>query len=172
MPRRAPSPAQSENEVDIAGSLFANEADGDGDVDVKTKKPGNGALDLDFNSLLNATGDGESDDDGGDEAFIAFQQRSSNRKASNLQGKSVKKGGGFQAMGEQCPAFPSRVLMLGLTYVCRPQCESPKSHRPERLLSPHSHPAKSDPPDPGEERCRGHGEDRLWQDGRLRDPHD
>lgn len=97
MPRRAPSPALSENEVDIAGSLFANEADSD--IEVNTKKPGDGAFDLDFGSLLNTAGDGDSDDDGGDEAFIALQQRSSNRKASNLQGKSVKKGGGFQAMG-------------------------------------------------------------------------
>ncbi|KXX73091.1 ATP-dependent RNA helicase dbp-10 [Madurella mycetomatis] len=97
MLRRAPSPALSENEVDIAGSLFANEADSD--IEVNTKKPGDGAFDLDFDSLLNTTGDGDSDGDGGDEAFIALQQRSSNRKASNLQGKSVKKGGGFQAMG-------------------------------------------------------------------------
>jgi ATP-dependent RNA helicase DDX54/DBP10 len=40
----------------------------------------------------------ESDGDG-DEAFIAAQQAASNRKSSNLKGKSVKKGGGFQAMG-------------------------------------------------------------------------
>ncbi|GAB1318987.1 ATP-dependent RNA helicase dbp10 [Madurella fahalii] len=97
MPRRASSPALSENEVDIAGSLFANEADSD--IEVDAKKPGDGAFDLDFNSLLNTDGDGNSDGDGGDEAFIARQQRNSNRKASNLQGKSVKKGGGFQAMG-------------------------------------------------------------------------
>ena len=34
-----------------------------------------------------------------DEDFIALAQASSNRKASNLKGRSVKKGGGFQAMG-------------------------------------------------------------------------
>lgn len=95
MSRRAASPALSENEVDIAGSLFANEPDSDAEVD--NRKPA-GAADFDFNDLLNAGGDGDSDADG-DEAFIALQQQRSNRKASNLQGKTVKKGGGFQAMG-------------------------------------------------------------------------
>ncbi|KAL2175619.1 P-loop containing nucleoside triphosphate hydrolase protein [Thermothelomyces heterothallicus CBS 202.75] len=99
MKRRAASPAMSENEVDIAGSLFANEAGSDSDVEVP-KKPAN----LDFGDLLNngdsdGGGDGGDDDDDDDEAFIAMQQRSSNRKSSNLQGKTVKKGGGFQAMG-------------------------------------------------------------------------
>jgi ATP-dependent RNA helicase DDX54/DBP10 len=93
MPRRAASPAFSENEVDIAGSLFANDAGSDSDE--VNKKP----ADLDFGDLLNTGGDGDSDDGGDDEAFIAMQQRKSNRKSSNLQGKSVKKGGGFQAMG-------------------------------------------------------------------------
>ncbi|KAL2131539.1 hypothetical protein VTI74DRAFT_4916 [Chaetomium olivicolor] len=95
--RRGASPATSENEVDIAESLFDNEADGDSDVDV-SKKP-TGAADLDFGDLLNTGGDGSSEDGGDDEAFIAMQQRSSNRKTGNLQGKSAKKGGGFQAMG-------------------------------------------------------------------------
>ncbi|KAK4236205.1 ATP-dependent RNA helicase dbp-10 [Achaetomium macrosporum] len=98
MPRRAASPAPSENEVDIAGSLFANEADSDSDVEV-SKKPATAAADLDFGDILNTTGDGDSEDGGDDETFIALQQRSSNRKSSNLQGKTVKKGGGFQAMG-------------------------------------------------------------------------
>lgn len=39
------------------------------------------------------------DVDGDDESFIAAQQAASNRKASNLKGRTVKKGGGFQAMG-------------------------------------------------------------------------
>ncbi|KAK4039115.1 P-loop containing nucleoside triphosphate hydrolase protein [Parachaetomium inaequale] len=92
MKRRAASPAMSENEVDIAGSLFANDAGSDNDDIPVNKKP----ADLDFGDLLN---NGDSDDADGDEAFIAMQQRRSNRKSSNLQGKSVKKGGGFQAMG-------------------------------------------------------------------------
>ncbi|OBT54335.1 ATP-dependent RNA helicase dbp10 [Pseudogymnoascus sp. 24MN13] len=40
----------------------------------------------------------ESDGEG-DEAFIASELAASNRKSSNVKGKSVKKGGGFQAMG-------------------------------------------------------------------------
>ncbi|KAL2153286.1 hypothetical protein VTH82DRAFT_4441 [Thermothelomyces myriococcoides] len=104
MKRRAASPAMSENEVDIAGSLFANEADSDSDGDVQVpRKP----TDLDFGDLLNHGdsdgggdgGDNEDDGEDDDEAFIAMQQRSSNRKSSNLHGKTVKKGGGFQAMG-------------------------------------------------------------------------
>jgi ATP-dependent RNA helicase DDX54/DBP10 len=91
MKRRAASPAMSDYEVDIAGSLFANDADSDNEVQVQ-KQP----ADLDFGDLL----DNGDSDDGGDAAFIAKQQRSSNRKTGNLQSKSAKKGGGFQAMGE------------------------------------------------------------------------
>lgn len=86
MPRRAVSPTASENEFDITKSLF------DDDVDhfaTSTKDVGT----LDAGGIL----DLESDD--GDEAFIAAKQAASNRKASNVKGKSVKKGGGFQAMG-------------------------------------------------------------------------
>lgn len=93
MKRRAASPAMSENEVDIAGSLFANDADSDNEVQVHKQQP----ADLDFGDLLD---NGDGSDDGGDAAFIAKQQRSSNRKTGNLQSKSAKKGGGFQAMGE------------------------------------------------------------------------
>ncbi|KAE8447653.1 ATP-dependent RNA helicase dbp10 [Mollisiaceae sp. DMI_Dod_QoI] len=93
MPHRAASPAASENDFDITKSLF-NDDIGSGDEgfalssskDLGTLDAG-GILDL------------ESDDGGGDEAFIAAQQAASNRKSSNLKGKSVKKGGGFQAMG-------------------------------------------------------------------------
>ncbi|KAI9870989.1 MAG: ATP-dependent RNA helicase dbp10, partial [Watsoniomyces obsoletus] len=40
-------------------------------------------------------------DDSGldDEAIIAEEQTKSNRRATNLKGRTVKKGGGFQAMG-------------------------------------------------------------------------
>lgn len=98
MPHRAASPAASENEFDITKSLFQDEIDGDDEnfgfsssKDVRTLSAG-GILDLGL----------ESDGDG-DEAFIAAQQAASNRKASNLKGKSVKKGGGFQAMGKIQP---------------------------------------------------------------------
>ncbi|KAK1759380.1 ATP-dependent RNA helicase dbp-10 [Echria macrotheca] len=90
MKGRAPSPTPSENEVDIAGALFAEDSDDEAPTTVA-------APDLDFGDLLNA-GDG-SDGEDGDADYIASLQRKSNRKSSNLQGKSVKKGGGFQAMG-------------------------------------------------------------------------
>ncbi|KAK4193763.1 putative ATP-dependent RNA helicase DBP10 [Podospora australis] len=98
MGRRAASPTPSEHEVDIAGSLFANDGDSDNDFEVVANNKGDADFDLDFGNLLQGGGDGDSDADG-DEEFIASKQRSSNRKSSNLQGKSVKKGGGFQAMG-------------------------------------------------------------------------
>jgi len=92
MKRKAPSPTPSEHEVDIASALFAEESDDD--TPRTTRAP---AVDLDFGDLLKV-GDDSNDEDG-DAEFIASTQRSSNRKASNLQGKTVKKGGGFQAMG-------------------------------------------------------------------------
>jgi ATP-dependent RNA helicase DDX54/DBP10 len=84
MAPRAASPALSESAFDISNALFPGD-DFDGNV------LGNGnelGVDLDIG------GDGSDD-----EAFIAARQAASNRKASNLKGKTVKKGGGFQAMG-------------------------------------------------------------------------
>ncbi|KAK2036563.1 DEAD/DEAH box helicase [Colletotrichum somersetense] len=94
MPRRAASPAPSDGEVDIADSLFAANTSDNGSDD------GQNAPDFDFDvdGILNGNEDGQAEDDG-DEAFIALQQAASFRKSSNLKGKSVKKGGGFQAMG-------------------------------------------------------------------------
>lgn len=92
MPQRAASPAMSENEVDIGASLFAD------DVDQSRPTKGNADQDgfgFDAEGLFNG-GEGSEDDD---EAFIALQQAASFRKAGNIKGKSVKKGGGFQAMG-------------------------------------------------------------------------
>jgi ATP-dependent RNA helicase DDX54/DBP10 len=89
--QREASPAMSENEFDITKSLFNDDAsDNDDDFGMmasKVEMPTGGVLDMAL----------ESDDD--DEAFIAAQQAAQNRKASNVKGKSVKKGGGFQAMG-------------------------------------------------------------------------
>jgi ATP-dependent RNA helicase DDX54/DBP10 len=82
MAPRASSPALSETEFDIFDAL----AGGD-DVQQET------GLGADLGIL-----DIGSDDGSGDEAFIAARQAASNRKNSNV-GKSVKKGGGFQAMG-------------------------------------------------------------------------
>jgi ATP-dependent RNA helicase DDX54/DBP10 len=113
MAPRLPSPTPSENEVDILGSLFTD------DADTRPRKQNKGqadnAEDFDFDGLLNTGGGDGGDDDGGDEAFIALQQAASFRKASNLKGKSVKKGGGFQAMGklhihvEGMPTEPTRL---------------------------------------------------------------
>ncbi|RFU30626.1 hypothetical protein B7463_g5728, partial [Scytalidium lignicola] len=94
MPHRASSPAVSENDFDITKSLFGNDSAAiDEEFGLQTNHvqeslDAGGILDLEIES------DGE-----GDAAFIAAQQAASNRKASNLKGKTVKKGGGFQAMG-------------------------------------------------------------------------
>jgi ATP-dependent RNA helicase DDX54/DBP10 len=95
---RKGSPAWSENEVDIGGALFQNDdtsLNGASEDDVadpdrsgsSSQRPGAG-LDI------------MADDSGlDDEAIIAEEQTKSNRRATNLKGRTVKKGGGFQAMG-------------------------------------------------------------------------
>lgn len=88
MPRRAASPAQSEPELDILNSLYPGEQENVG--------PPQKGQEFDIDDILNARNDEDGD---GDEAFIALQQAASYRKASNLKGRTVKKGGGFQAMG-------------------------------------------------------------------------
>ncbi|KAL6923710.1 hypothetical protein ACHAPO_008034 [Fusarium lateritium] len=88
MPQRRASPTPSEGEIDIFGSLYPVEGDN------ATGK--NGGDDFDFDGLLNGPEPGNDDTD---EAFIALQQAASFRKATNLKGRTVKKGGGFQAMG-------------------------------------------------------------------------
>ncbi|KAL7789075.1 P-loop containing nucleoside triphosphate hydrolase protein [Trichoderma ceciliae] len=90
--RRAASPAPSEPELDILDSLYPGEGEHGRQGMGKDGEDG-----LDFDGFFNATaaGDGEEDD----EAFIALHQAASYRKASNLKGRTVKKGGGFQAMG-------------------------------------------------------------------------
>lgn len=103
MPRRVASPAASEPELDILGSLYPGE-DGDDNQGFAAGK------DVDFDDILN---DPEGAEDGGDEAFIALQQAASYRKASNLKGRTVKKGGGFQAMGMIAP-----VNHLSVVYQC------------------------------------------------------
>lgn len=92
--RRAASPAASEPELDILDSLYPGEGENGGQSFGADGEDG-----LDFDGFLNAGAGGEGDDD--DEAFIALQQAASYRKASNLKGRTVKKGGGFQAMGKK-----------------------------------------------------------------------
>jgi ATP-dependent RNA helicase DDX54/DBP10 len=94
MKRKRPSPPVSENEFDISAAI------------AHSSNPDNVNNHLHFDQDLNQTGHGndqafedstsEKDED---ETFIAAQQAASNRKSSNLKGRTVKKGGGFQAMG-------------------------------------------------------------------------
>lgn len=99
MSRRAVSPAASEPEMDIFGSIYPGD-------DAGGKKNGAGDMDadFDFDGLMNGQGQGDEDD--GDEAFIALKQAASFRKSSNLKGRTVKKGGGFQAMGKNVRSMP------------------------------------------------------------------
>ncbi|KAI0395901.1 ATP-dependent RNA helicase DBP10 [Xylariaceae sp. FL0594] len=98
---RAVSPALSENEVDILGSLLT----GANQTSSRVKPPKNAAevhdgFGFDAEELFNGGGDGGDDDeDDGDEAFIALKQAAAFRKNTNVKGNSLKKGGGFQAMG-------------------------------------------------------------------------
>jgi ATP-dependent RNA helicase DDX54/DBP10 len=85
MAPRASSPALSENEFDIGAALYGDNDDA----------PNGNVSTTDLGLALA----GGSDDGSDDEAFIAATQAASNRKSSNLKGHTVKKGGGFQAMG-------------------------------------------------------------------------
>ncbi|KAI1302960.1 ATP-dependent RNA helicase DBP10 [Xylaria venustula] len=91
---RAVSPALSENEVDILGSLLT---DGDETSHVKTKHAeAQDGYGFDVEDLLDGDDAGNGDDD---EAFIALKQAAAFRKNTNLKGTTLKKGGGFQSMG-------------------------------------------------------------------------
>ncbi|MCJ1362587.1 ATP-dependent RNA helicase dbp10 [Acarospora aff. strigata] len=99
MPHRAVSPAISENEVDISNALFAtSNIDSDLEDGGAQQHPDRRARMLDPGAILDLATESqeEADEDG---AFIAAQQAASNRKSSNIKGRSVKRGGGFQAMG-------------------------------------------------------------------------
>lgn len=91
MGARRASPARSEGEIDILDSLY-HEGN-----DTRASNSGQGHDELDFDGLINNAGDHQGDDD--DEGFIALRQAASYRKASNLKGRTVKRSGGFQAMG-------------------------------------------------------------------------
>ncbi|KAI1174620.1 ATP-dependent RNA helicase DBP10 [Nemania sp. FL0916] len=90
---RATSPALSENEIDIVGSLLTN---GDETSHAKTNSELRDGFGFDATELLDGN-DGDEDD--GDEAFIALKQAAAFRKNTNLKGTALKKGGGFQSMG-------------------------------------------------------------------------
>ncbi|KAF6229105.1 hypothetical protein HO133_007219 [Letharia lupina] len=94
MPHRAPSPAASENEVDISGALLHDGSSAGSEDDGQTQHSDRKARMLGPGDMPDLEGDFSSDDAG----FIAETQAAVNRKASNIKGRSVK-GGGFQAMG-------------------------------------------------------------------------
>ena len=89
MRRRLGSPVHSENDFDIGDALLGEDAASD---DGSTHEPDGTLPDGDLDVMAE-----ESAVD--DEAIIAAQQAASNRKGANLKGRTVKKGGGFQAMG-------------------------------------------------------------------------
>lgn len=95
MPHRAPSPAASENEVDVSGALVADASDSGSEDGVDLQHPDRKARMRQGGEMLDLALDSGSDD----AEYIAASQVASNRKASNVKGRSVKKGGGFQAMG-------------------------------------------------------------------------
>ena len=95
MPRRVPSPAASENEVDISGALLQDGSSASSDDEGQSQHPDRKARMPRPGDMPDLQGDFSSDDAG----FIADTQATANRKASNIKGRSVKKGGGFQAMG-------------------------------------------------------------------------
>lgn len=160
MPHRAASPAASENEFDITSALLQDGADddlfgGSTSKDLDSFGAG-GILDLGL----------ESDDD--DEAFIAAQQAASNRKASNLKGRSVKKGGGFQAMG----LSPLSICFYYHANLHRLECTSAQGHHTKRIFSPYPYSAQDYTSCPRRSRCGGNGKNRLGQDRCFRHSHD
>jgi len=160
MPHRAVSPAASENDFDITSALFHDGGDDDADFPTTSSKD-LGALDA--GEIL----DLESDD--GDEAFIAAQQAASNRKNANVKGKSVKKGGGFQAMG----AFECKKMCTYQTdKQCRLECSLTKGHRTKRIHGTNSHSAKNDSLGSRWTRCSRNGKNWFWKNCRFRDSYD
>lgn len=96
MGARAVSPAASENEFDITNSLFQGDA---GDVSGDDETFAGWTQPKPLGGRDAGAGLDDSDSDG-DEAFIAATQAASNRKTTNLKGKTTnKKAGAFQSMG-------------------------------------------------------------------------
>ena len=95
MPHRYPSPVLAEAGVDIANALMDPNTDSASESGKIAQHPDRKAQMLATEGMPDLENESGSDD----AAFIADVQLASNRKAANLKGKSVKKGGGFQAMG-------------------------------------------------------------------------
>jgi ATP-dependent RNA helicase DDX54/DBP10 len=158
MPRRAASPAASEPELDILGSLYPGEDDGG----FQSFAPDQG---FDVDGIL----DGADGDDGGDEAFIALQQAASNRKTSNLKGRTVKKGGGFQAMGKKAMTLVSNAAQF-LTAYDRSECKPSASDHEEGFHCPNPHSAQNYPARSRSKGCRRHGKNGFRKDCSVRHP--
>lgn len=92
---RAVSPALSENEIDILGALLTEEGHASSRVKTKHAEAQDG-FGFDAEELLDGGDDGQEEDD---EAFIALKQAAAFRKNTNMKGTTLKKGGGFQSMG-------------------------------------------------------------------------
>ena len=90
-----PSPAASENGVDIAGALVGDAVLSASDLEEGHQHPDWEALTIATTEGMPELEEGDPDDAG----FIADTQAAANRKTSNLKSKSAKKGGGFQVMG-------------------------------------------------------------------------
>jgi hypothetical protein len=167
MPRRAVSPTPSENEVDILGSLYTDDF-----VVGDPRRPGkapNDSNDFDIGGILDAA-EVSQDGDGEDEAFIALKQAAAFRKTSNLRGKSVKKGGGFQAMGRHHVDY-----FFSITADISPlrsQSASSQGYNQKGFLRPNPHSTQNYSSDPRPEGCCGHGTNRLREDSCVRYPHD
>ena len=87
MPMRAPSPAASENGVDIADALVGDGDFGDLDAGFDKQHPDRKAQTLAVAKGIPALDESESDD----ADFIADTQAAANRKTSNKKSKSLKK---------------------------------------------------------------------------------
>lgn len=94
MPHRAPSPAASATEVDISKALF-DDGDSSGSENAADAQHPDRKARMQTVGSMPDLENSSSDDEG----FIAETQAASNRRAGNLKGRSVKKGGAFQAMG-------------------------------------------------------------------------
>lgn len=97
MPHRDQSPVVSENGIDISHNLLHGD-----DASSSSEAGASHSQHPDRKARMQTAEkifDLEAGDDSDDAAFIAERQAISNRKASTLKGKGVKKSGGFQAMG-------------------------------------------------------------------------
>lgn len=158
MPHRASSPAVSENEFDITNALFQDVAsDEEEKVVLGSKSLGS----------FDAAGILDLDSDDGDEAFIAAQQAASNRKTTNAKGKTGKKGGGFQTMGEF--QFISTSYNTNLA---RSERLSAQRNYSKRFHGSYTHPTEDDTARAGRTRCGRNGKDWIWKNSSIRYTHD